>query len=132
MNEVRAARWLWTYVASVQILAFLVVLAAIALAAAGCSLLKPANIESARIKCVNRPAELPGEYQANTLIAVDLNTGLPLLSTSHRLLAYCKAEGQDPALMPETSEPNIFSALENIPATLGTVVPTAAGVAVGK
>jgi len=131
VNEVRAAHWLWTYVASVQILVVLVVLAAIALAATGCSLLRSANIESTQIKCVHRPVELPGEYQANTLIAVDLNTGLPLLSTSHRLLAYCKAEGQDPALMPEASTPNIFSALENIPATLGTAVPTAAGVAAG-
>jgi len=32
---------------------------------------------------------------------------------------------------PETPEPNVFTALENVPATVGAMMPTGAGAALG-
>jgi hypothetical protein len=92
----------------------------------GCSLFKPVSQQDTVIKCVDYSVTplLPGEHYVGSLVAFDITTGLPLLSTAHRAQAYCAQPGA-PTVWPETSEPNIFDAVKNLPATAGAMIPSA-------
>jgi hypothetical protein len=97
----------------------------------GCSLFRSATTASTTVKCVNyQPTYLPGEYPLYTLVAVDLTTGLPLLSTAHRAQLYCSKLGAAD-VMPESPTANIFSSLQNLPATAGGMLQSTGGAALG-
>jgi hypothetical protein len=97
----------------------------------GCSLFHETTSASVQIRCVDyRAAYLPGEYPLYTLIAMDVTTGMPLLSTAHRSQWYCSKLGA-PDAMPESSTANIFSSLENLPATAGSMLQSTGGAAAG-
>jgi hypothetical protein len=147
---------------------FLVTLALfLVLSLDSCSLFSPVAEQDAPVRCVDRP-RLPGEYPRGSNIALDINTGPPLLSTPHRVQDYCPTppaceveyqratiakgtkrfdeaydalvdcqrieiakrnmgiENPDPMIMPETSTANAFSSLDNVPVTLGSMIPSGA------
>jgi hypothetical protein len=60
----------------------------------------------------------------------DISDGLPLISTPHRLVVW-RDEAGELHVAPETSEANIFTALENVPATAGGMLQSTGGAALG-
>jgi hypothetical protein len=85
----------------------------------GCSLFKPVSSQVAIVQplCVG------------CIEVFDVNDGPPLLSTPHRMVVWRDESGYHYA--PETSEPNVFSMLENIPASTGSLAQSAGGAALG-
>jgi hypothetical protein len=104
---------------------FLIVLLVIfALHACACSIFNPVQGQGGII-----PPLCRGCYYVT-----DTSDSLPLISTPHRMIVWrdWNKDNDGYHFAPETSEPNIFTTLQNLPATLGSAVPTAAGTAIGK
>jgi hypothetical protein len=98
---------------------FLVTLALfLVLSLDSCSLFSPVAQQEAMVP------ELP---RGGVWVA-DINDGPPLVSTPHRMIVWrdWSKENDGYHFVPETSEPNAFSALENVPVTLGSMIPSGA------
>ena len=88
---------------------------------AGCSIFQPVAQQVAVVPILCR----------GCVWVADINDGLPLVSTPHRMMVW-RDESGELHFAPETSEANVFTALDNLPATVGSMVPVAGGTAIGK